>query len=100
LSRVVTDDLLVVPLLLAAFASIDFCNPLKNISPGPPKADIAERRLDLRSVPIADEVRCSKELLFDHLVGERKDWFGDGQPERLRSLEIDHQFKFRALPYR
>jgi hypothetical protein len=48
LARFVTDDPLIVPLLLAAFASIDFCNPLKNISPGPPKADIAERDQDVR----------------------------------------------------
>ena len=35
----------------------------------PPKADIAERRLDVRVVPKADKVHCSKTLLFDHLVG-------------------------------
>jgi len=33
----------------------------------------------------------SKSSLFDHLVGERKDRFGDGQPERLRGLEIDRR---------
>jgi hypothetical protein len=38
-----------------------------------PKADIAESDRHVRFVPIADEVHCSKELLFDHLVGERKD---------------------------
>jgi hypothetical protein len=39
----------------------------------PPKADIAEPDEDVRFVPKADKVRCSKKALFDHLVGAGKE---------------------------
>ena len=35
--------------------------------------------------------------LFDHLVGTRKQLGRHGQPERLRRLEVDHQFEPRRL---
>src|SRR5215831_14127428 len=36
----------------------------------PPIADIGTQSRDVRFVPKADKVRCSKKALFDHLVGE------------------------------
>ena len=35
--------------------------------------------------------------LLDHLVGTQKERFGDGQPQRLRRLEIDDEIKFGRL---
>src|SRR5471030_2394853 len=34
----------------------------------------------------------SKKALFDHLVGLRKQRWGDREAERLGGLEVDHQF--------
>src|SRR5262249_10560543 len=34
---------------------------------------------------------------FDHLVGTRLQREWNGEPQRLRGLEIDHQFEFRGL---
>src|SRR5262249_20756225 len=33
--------------------------------------------------------------LFDLLVGEQQERLGDGQPHRLRGLEVDHQLELR-----
>jgi hypothetical protein len=33
--------------------------------------------------------------LFDHLVSAQQERFWDGQPKRLRGLEIDHQLELR-----
>ena len=52
IGRVLTDNPLFVPLLPTAFASIDFCNSLKNHNHGPPKADIGTHSRDVRFVPI------------------------------------------------
>jgi hypothetical protein len=35
--------------------------------------------------------------LFDHPVGAGEEGFGDGQPERLGGLEIDHQLELARL---
>jgi hypothetical protein len=57
----------------------------------PPKADIRQRGSDVRFVPIADEVHCSKELLFDHLVGRHKKARRHSKAERLRGLEVERR---------
>jgi hypothetical protein len=47
---------------------------LKNVramSALPPKADIDQHRPDVRFVPKADILRCGKNSLFDHLIGEQ-----------------------------
>jgi hypothetical protein len=38
----------------------------------PPKADIEGSASDVRFVPKADKVQCSKKTQFDHLVGKRE----------------------------
>jgi len=44
--------------------------------------------------------RSKPASLFDHLVGEQQERFGDREAERLGSLEIDPQFEFRRLDHR
>ena len=46
-------------------------------------------RRSLNSLAIAD--------LFDHLVGATKQRPRHGEPERLRSLHVDHQFELGGL---
>jgi hypothetical protein len=52
---------------------------------------------DVRFVPKADILRCGKNSLFDHLIGEQLHLIGDGQPERSGSSQIDNEFKFGGL---
>jgi hypothetical protein len=55
----------------------------------PPKADIAERDRNVRFVPQADSCTAAKSVLFDHLVGGRKQRRRNTQTERFRGLEIN-----------
>jgi hypothetical protein len=63
-----------------------FCNRF------PPKADIAERSLDVRFVPKAD-----MRDLFNHHVSASNERGRHVNAIRLGSFKIDHQFT--ALPY-
>jgi hypothetical protein len=58
----------------------------------PPKADIAERCLDVRFVPKAD-----MRDLFNHHVSASNERGRHVNAKRLGSFKIDHQFT--ALPY-
>jgi hypothetical protein len=58
----------------------------------PPKADIAERSLDVRFVPKAD-----MRDLFNHHVSASNERGRHVNAIRLGSFKIDHQFT--ALPY-
>src|SRR5262245_51704998 len=40
---------------------------------------------------------CSEIFLFDHLVGDGEQRRRHGKRKRFRSLEVEHQFKFRGL---
>jgi hypothetical protein len=42
-------------------------------------------------VPKADILRCGKNSLFDHLVGEQLHLIRDRQSERLSGFEVDDQ---------
>ena len=35
--------------------------------------------------------------LFDHLVGNRKDTSGKGEPQRLGRLQVDHKLELGGL---
>jgi hypothetical protein len=64
----------------------------------PPKADIRRRNCDVRFVPKAEITRCSKNALFDHLVGSGSSDCGMANPsswqlKQLRSAEgAKHSF--------
>jgi hypothetical protein len=57
-----------------------------------PKADIKQTSREVRKVPIS-EVNDS----FDHVVGERQQCRGNGNAERFRGFEIDHEGKLARL---
>ncbi len=42
----------------------------------------------------------SRKFLFDHLVGAGEERGRDGETERLRGLEVDHQLEVYGLLYR
>jgi hypothetical protein len=54
----------------------------------PPKADIAERNWDVRFVPKADKVRCSKITLLEHLVSPAEQFIWKSEAESLGRLEV------------
>jgi hypothetical protein len=54
--------------------------------------DSSQTSLQVRKVPIS-EVNDS----FDHLVGERQQCRGNGNAERFRGFEIDHEGKLARL---
>jgi hypothetical protein len=54
----------------------------------PPKADIAERRLDVRFVPKADSRTAAKDGLFDHLVGGGSHFGGIVRPSTFAILRL------------
>jgi len=58
----------------------------------PPKADIGTQSWNVRFVPKADILRCSKERrLFDHLVGASEQRWRNSQFERLGGRQVDEQ---------
>jgi hypothetical protein len=56
-----------------------------------PKADITERDWNVRFVPKADICNAAKERLFDHLIGDGKQWLGRFKAKRPGSLAVDDQ---------
>jgi hypothetical protein len=68
----------------------------------PPKADIDQRSVNVRLVPLATERSAAKAPLFDHLVGAREQRRRHVEAECLGGIEIDHQLEFvlraAALP--
>jgi hypothetical protein len=58
----------------------------------PSRADIHQGKGYVSFVPIS-EVNDS----FDHLVGERQQCRGNGNAERFRGFEIDHEGKLARL---
>jgi hypothetical protein len=56
----------------------------------PPKADICSAKADVRFVPIAD-------ILFDYLIGARKQRRRHIKTEHPRCLSVDDQFEFNRL---
>jgi len=58
----------------------------------PLKADLSGREREVRFVPISG-VNDS----FDHVVGERQQCRGNGNAERFRGFEIDHESKLARL---
>jgi hypothetical protein len=61
----------------------------------PPKADIAERDLDVRFVPKTDIMQCSKRLaLFDHLIGQQQHRLRHRQPYCFCCLQVDDKLEF------
>jgi hypothetical protein len=64
----------------------------------PPKADIAGRQFHVRFVPKADILAPQRRMsLFDDLVGAAEQRIRDGEAQRFRGLEIDHELDFRRL---
>ena len=56
----------------------------------PPKADIVWHRGNVRFVPKADILRCSKRTpLFDHLVGAGEQLWWNCDAQFLCRLEVD-----------
>jgi hypothetical protein len=90
---------LIVPLRLAPFASNVGCNPLKNHSLSPPKADIRPGDQDVCFGPQGDKLHRSK-TLFDHLVGGHLNDHGHVEAKRLRSLEVERELEFGGLQHR
>ena len=61
----------------------------------PPKADIGTQSGNVRFVPKADIMQCSKMLpLFNHLIDARQERFWDSEADRLGGREIDDEIKF------
>jgi hypothetical protein len=60
----------------------------------PPKADVADRDRHVRFVRKNGHSALRQRLLFDHLVGERKQRRRNFEATCLRSLEIDDQVEF------
>jgi hypothetical protein len=58
-----------------------------------PKADMCSARAHVRFGPKADSCGAAKKALFDHLIGALLERQGHVEAERLRSLEIDDEFK-------
>jgi len=58
----------------------------------PPVSTELRTSLEVRLVPIS-EVNDS----FDHVVGERQQCRGNGNAERFRGFEIDHEGKLARL---
>jgi hypothetical protein len=58
----------------------------------PSTADIRRLHRHVRFVPMAEVT-----ALFDHLVGAGEQRWRYGEAERLRSLEVDHQFELGRL---
>src|SRR6516225_8314432 len=64
----------------------------------PPTADIGTQSWNVRFASKADiPHRSERGLLFDHLVGARQHRAWNGDSERLRGLEVDHEVKLRRL---
>src|ERR1017187_6596544 len=65
-----------------------------------PKADKHGRGWIVRYVPIATNAPQQTASLFDHLVGNGEHARGNGEAERFRGLEVDHELEFCRLNYR
>jgi hypothetical protein len=66
----------------------------------PPIATASVLATNGRDVPIASLTQCSRQSLFDHLVGAGEQRWRHREAERLRSLEIDHQFVLGRVLHR
>ena len=61
-------------------------------------ADSGRTSREVREVPTEALMHSSKQAAsLDHLVGEREQLVGDFKAERLRGLEVDHEFEFCRL---
>ena len=66
--------------------------PVRMMSALPPKADIGTLLRNVRYVPKADKVQCSKLVwLLDHLVGERKKFTGRSIPVVFALLRLNNE---------
>jgi hypothetical protein len=63
--------------------------PEISMSALPPKAEISGNGCDVRGKQA--HALQQRTLLFDHLIGSRKQFVWDGKSERLGGLEIDDQ---------
>ena len=63
----------------------------------PPKADIAADEINVRFVPLATKMQCSKSGLFDHVVGATKQRKRYIEAEALGGFQINDQFDLGGL---
>ena len=75
--------------LMPALGQKQTFGPRNAMSALPPKADIDGCSPDVRFVPKADSCTAAKSVLFDHLVGGRKQRVRNSQAEHFRGLEIN-----------
>ena len=66
-----------------------------------PLCPTGSAKVDIAALPGRDIIDQSaaqqKRLLFDYLVGERQKGFGDSQPKRFGSRQIDNEIEFGRL---
>jgi hypothetical protein len=63
----------------------------------PHKADINARDCDVRFVPKETHAPRQTAPLFNHLVGTGEQCWGDIEPKRLRTFEVDDQLELCGL---
>ena len=66
----------------------------------PIRADVERRFCIGCSGPFPDLMRCSKNLLFDHLVGTQQGLGRHVEAEGLCGLEVEGEFEQRSVPAR
>src|SRR5262249_10353481 len=54
------------------------------------------RQISMSASAVSGLTHCSKKLLLNHLVGDSEQCRRHANRKRLRSLKVEHQFKFRG----
>jgi hypothetical protein len=71
--------------------------PIGATSAYPLIATVQRTSREVRLVPLAAVSTCSKQGLFDHLIGAKQERLGDRQPDCLGGHKIDCEFQFGWL---